>query len=758
MHDINLSVKILLIEDNPGDARLIHELLKFAEEATFQLEFADDLCSGIKKLTGHEYDIVLLDLSLPDSHGLETFIKIHKHAQNIPVVVLTGFEDKKFALKTLQEGAQDYLLKSQINTSMLSRVIRYAIERFRWQARLKQETMRLQSSESRLQTIIHQNADGIIIVDEESNIQFLNPVAEALLGKQSDELTGTTFDFSTVSNQKNEIEITHRNKEKIFGEMRVAEIEWDEKPARLVSLRDITERKQAVNALKQSEFRFRQIIEKSNDAIIVISGDHFILANPKFEKMFGYSETEITGSKVNIIDFIAPESHKIIHDIHKKMSSGDILPDQFELKARSKDGKTHIAEVSISLFEWDQKTAILGILRDSTEKKMLEEQLIQSQKMEAIGALAAGISHDFNNILSVIKGYAQLALMQTQKDNPLYRILGEISEAGKRAANLVQQLLAFSRKQIIEPEILDVNKLISDLEKMLKRLIGEDINLKIYLTEQVGWIMADRTQLEQILINLVVNARDAIKNKEHISGIKSITIETERVYLNDKYISRHPDAKEGAHVCISINDSGIGMDEETINKIFEPFFTTKKHGEGTGLGLASVYGIVKQNNGSVIVQSEPGKGTTFKIYWPNSEYTGEVNVEDDEDSQIIGGTETILLVEDDEAVRNFGKEALISMGYTVTEAANGLEALDIVKSTKSAFDIVVSDMVMPRMGGKELAEVLAKIKPELKILFTSGYTDQNIDEGGVLKKGINFIHKPYSIPLLAKKIRFILDD
>ncbi len=474
--------------------------------------------------------------------------------------------------------------------------------------------------------------------------------------------------------------------------------------------------------------------------------------------MFGYSETEITGSKVNIIDFIAPESHKIIHDIHKKMSSGDILPDQFELKARSKDGKTHIAEVSISLFEWDQKTAILGILRDSTEKKMLEEQLIQSQKMEAIGALAAGISHDFNNILSVIKGYAQLALMQTQKDNPLYRILGEISEAGKRAANLVQQLLAFSRKQIIEPEILDVNKLISDLEKMLKRLIGEDINLKIYLTEQVGWIMADRTQLEQILINLVVNARDAIKNKEHISGIKSITIETERVYLNDKYISRHPDAKEGAHVCISINDSGIGMDEETINKIFEPFFTTKKHGEGTGLGLASVYGIVKQNNGSVIVQSEPGKGTTFKIYWPNSEYTGEVNVEDDEDSQIIGGTETILLVEDDEAVRNFGKEALISMGYTVTEAANGLEALDIVKSTKSAFDIVVSDMVMPRMGGKELAEVLAKIKPELKILFTSGYTDQNIDEGGVLKKGINFIHKPYSIPLLAKKIRFILDD
>ncbi|RLB17312.1 MAG: hypothetical protein DRG82_06910, partial [Deltaproteobacteria bacterium] len=431
-----------------------------------------------------------------------------------------------------------------------------------------------------------------------------------------------------------------------------------------------------------------------------------------------------------------------------------------EFSLKRKDGQIVYVESKSSVIYRDQKpVAVLGIARDITrrkqaekEKEKLQAQLNQAQKMEAIGVLAGGVAHDFNNLLTTIIGNADLALMDLQEETPVYHCIEEMRKAGKRAAALTRQLLAFSRKQTIQPEIVNLNEIIMESEKMLRRLIGEDIDFVTVYEEEPWHVCMDPGQVDQILMNLAVNARDAMPK-----GGK-LTIETANVDLDERYFREHGVKSEpGQYIMVAVTDTGVGMDRETQARIFEPFFTTKGLGRGTGLGLSTTFGIVKQNNGLIWVYSEEGKGTTFKIYLPRSEKQSETSGQEKRPLPQIRGTETILLVEDEEALRDLAKRMLGEYGYTVVFAGDGEEALKRADDHKDAIHLLLTDVVMPAMDGKELAEKLQSKRPEMKVLFMSGYTDNAVAHHGILDAGLNFIQKPFTAASLAQKVREVLD-
>jgi PAS domain S-box-containing protein len=394
---------------------------------------------------------------------------------------------------------------------------------------------------------------------------------------------------------------------------------------------------------------------------------------------------------------------------------------------------------------------ITDLKRAEEEKAKLEGQLQQAMKMEAVGRLAGGVAHDFNNLLTVIMGYSELLLQKTGKESSGHREMEEIKRAGERAASLTQQLLAFSRKQIIEPKVVRLDLLVADMQAMLTRLIGEDIALQSTTGRSLGSVKVDPGQFQQILMNLVVNARDAMPD-----GGK-IVIETANVDLDGGYCALHPYIIPGRFVMLSVSDTGHGMSEEVKKHIFEPFFTTKERGRGTGLGLATTYGAVKQSGGSIEVYSEAGIGTTIKIYLPRVEEEASQSVKDDRPQDMRGGSETVLLVEDEDVVLNLCVQILERLGYKVMQARNGAEAIALARGYGDRIDLLMTDVVMPGMSGAELATQLVLLRPEMKVLFTSGYTDDAIVRHGILEEGVSFIGKPYTPSALAKKVRGVLD-
>jgi len=398
--------------------------------------------------------------------------------------------------------------------------------------------------------------------------------------------------------------------------------------------------------------------------------------------------------------------------------------------------------------------AIQRALQEKAERiarGRLEEQLQQAQKMEAIGRLAGGVAHDFNNLLTVISGYSQLILDRLSSDDPTRAHVFQIKEAGDRAAALTRQLLAFSRKQVLSPQVLDLNRIIAGINKMLPRLIGENIEMVTMGFPGLSCVKADPGQIEQVIMNLAVNARDAMPQGGRL------TIETANVELGANYPGQHPVVVPGLYVMLAVSDTGTGMGPEVKSRVFEPFFTTKEQGKGTGLGLSTVYGIVKQSGGYIWVYSEPGKGTTFKIYLPASTEAAEAAKKTEERLRVTGGPETVLVVEDNDSVRSFVRGVLESRGYTLLEAGGGEEALKLIENHPDPIHLLLTDVVMPRMSGPELAAHLAPLHPEAKVLYMSGYTDNAIVQHGALDAGTHFLQKPFVPETLARRIREVLD-
>jgi len=531
-------------------------------------------------------------------------------------------------------------------------------------------------------------------------------------------------------------------------------------PALERELRDIEIRNRANLALRQSERMFQGVFDAAPDGLLVVTPDGVIvMANAEAERMFGRMLAgrvieELLPAALWDGDVNHRESFFMRPEI-RRIGGRDLM-------ARREDGTEFPVEVSLGGYSYNEQNAALCVVRDITARRVLEEslrrsehQLRQAQKMEAIGNLAGGVAHDFNNLLSVILSYSNMLAEDMTPSDPRRADLEQIEAAGMRAVDLTRQLLAFSRQQILQPKIVSLNDIVAGMERMLRRLIGEDVELTVLFASGLGKVRVDPGQIEQIAMNLAVNARDAMPH-----GGK-LTIETDTVELDEGYCVAHVGAVPGPHVMLAVTDTGTGIDKATQARMFEPFFTTKEKGKGTGLGLATVFGIVQQSGGNVWVYSELGKGTTFKVYFPRTDVDGALDTEaynaSAPETATVGGTETILLVEDEESVRILARTILRRFGYHVLEAQSGGDALLICEQHTSEIHLMLTDVVMPRMSGRQLSERLQSIRPQMKVLYMSGYTDNSIVHHGVLDSGVAFLQKPITPETLTRKVREVLD-
>jgi PAS domain S-box-containing protein len=516
----------------------------------------------------------------------------------------------------------------------------------------------------------------------------------------------------------------------------------------LITARDVSERRR----LEERALRLAAIVHSSGDAIIGQALDGTVTDwGPGAERLYGYEAREIIGSSIYVL--VPPDRTEELSRALDRARRGE-RPPAFDTVHRRKDGALVDVAVTLSPIQ-DRRDRVVGtaaIARDISARKRLEEEVRQAQKMEAIGQLAGGVAHDFNNLLTVINGYSDLLLNGPDLGASARAMVAEIQEAGARSAALTAQLLAFSRRQVLAPRALSLNEQVRSAEGLLARLIGEDVTLTIRLDPGLGQVKADPGQLDQVLINLAVNARDAMPQGGRL------TLETATVDLDENYAEAHPQVRPGSHVVLAVSDTGVGLDEATLARIFEPFFTTKGPGKGTGLGLAVVHGIVAQSGGHITVASEVGRGTTFKIYLPQVDEGRKAGKSGARLTPAAPGTETVLLVEDEEAVRRLARQALEMGGYNVLEAPDGVEGARVAEGHHGPIHLLVTDVVMPGMGGRQLADRLAGQRPGIKALFLSGYTDDAVVRHGVSASEINFLQKPFTPSALRSKVREVLDQ
>lgn len=512
---------------------------------------------------------------------------------------------------------------------------------------------------------------------------------------------------------------------------------------------ELHERTLTEATLRDSEELYRLITDNTSDLICMLDEDtHYLYVSPSYTQMLGYSPAILIGRLAT--EFIHPNDLPELQVAFKKLHRGSAM--QTTYRYRHADGSWRWLESRSSMAEQQGQLYIIIVSRDITEKRQLEEQLLQAHKMEGIGRLAGGVAHDFNNLLVVIAGYADLARAELPAGHSVQNDLNDILAATERASTLTRQLLAFARRQIFTPQILDLNELLDTTERLLRRLIPENIEMILIKAPELGLVRADADHLSQVLINLVVNARDAMA-----SGGR-VTIETKNIDLADEDVRHHLAMEAGSYSLLAVSDTGIGMDKEMLRHIFEPFYTTKGPGHGTGLGLATCYGIIKQHGGTIWAYSEPGHGTSMKIYLPQVSGIAAAITPRVEDDSIPRGTETVLLAEDNEAVRDLTVRVLRNQGYTVLEAANGTEALQLACAAKEAIHLLLSDVVMPSMGGEQLAEQIVQHHPQIKVLFMSGYTDNAIFYRNEPDSQVALLQKPFTPATLIRRVREVLDE
>lgn len=613
----------------------------------------------------------------------------------------------------------------------------------------------------------------VLVLGSDQKVQLINQKGCDILGYKKEEITGKNwfdhfipekdrekirkFFFRVISgeiklneNHENSV-LTKSGEEKIISwKNTLLTDESGNTIGTLSSGRDITRRKQAEDELRQSEEKYRSFFEEdlTGDYISTPEG-RILMCNTAFLRIFGFDSLEDVQRTPAIELYRKPaEREEFLRLLRREKKL-----ENMEIVLKRRDGKlVNVIQNVSGFFDKDGKLVqIKGYLYDITAHKRMEEQFWQAQKMEAVGRLAGGVAHDFNNMLSVISGYSDMLSQKIAQDSPLRRDINMIKQASEKAESLTRQLLAFSRRQVMQPKILNLNDLISNLEIMLERLIGEDINLAIHKDADIGNVKADPGHIEQALMNLAVNARDAMPEGGNL------TIETRNVDLESGLVQEKVTMNAGPYVLITVSDDGIGMDQETQANIFEPFFTTKEKGIGTGLGLSTVYGVVKQSGGYIWVYSEPGKGTSFKIYLPRVEEAVEEIPVDKKQPESLTGQETILLVEDDEGVRSVCEVILTEKGYKVMSAPNGEQALRFFNKKRGEIDLLVTDVVMPGISGPELAGQTKPFRNNMKVLYVSGYAEDAIVHHGKLDPGISFLQKPFSPESLLRKVREVLD-
>jgi len=768
-------IRILIVEDLATDAELSAREVK-AVLPNSEFVVVDTQEHFLASLVSFRPDVILSDYKMPRFDGLSALKLALERTPETPFIIVTGSTNEDTAVECMKAGAWDYVIKEhlkRLGPAVLSALEQHRVrrERKRGEERIAEQHAILQQSEARYRALFERSRDALLSLDPRSwRYTTCNPSAIAVF-RARDELDLLSRDPSEYSPERQPdgrkssdaaramsetalrtgsqlFEWTHR---RLSGEVfpttvMLTRIEVDGQPLLQVTVRDETDRKRA-DAERE---RLATAIEQAAEMITITDArGNIVYVNPAFEVVTGYTRADVLGRNPRLLKS-GVQDEAFYRALWETITNGRTF--RSRMVNRKKDGTAYTEEATISPVR-DGTGAIasyVAVKRDVTQDLALEAQLLQSQKMEGIGRLAGGVAHDFNNLLTVILSYTELAC-ESVRDGDLQEYLQEIRGAGERAASLTRQLLAFSRKQVLQPESLDLNRVVTDMEKMLRRIIGEDIDLVKALAPDLGRVRADPGQIEQVIMNLAVNARDAMQE-----GGK-LTIETANVDLDADYVALHEGVEPGPYVIIVVTDSGVGMDERTKAQIFEPFFTTKAVGKGTGLGLSTVFGIVKQSGGSIDVFSEPAKGTTFKVYLPR-ELSPTVAPAAPKSTRSVRptGAETILVVEDDEALRRVVKRALDAAGYTVLIASNGEEALVASSWHKGDIHLLLTDVVMPRMGGRVLAEQLLRARPNIKVLYMSGFTDNAIVHHGVLDATTHFLGKPFTAIDLARKVREVL--
>ena len=762
-------LRILSLEDEPRDAELIQATLRSANLA-FDFRRVATEPDYLTALKSESFDLVLADYSLPETDGIAALRLCHEHRPECPFIFVSGSLGEELAIDTLKQGAADYVLKDHLDR--LPRAVERALREVHERAARRFAEKSLRESEEKYRDLVENLNDLVYVLDLKGRLTFVSSASERLLGYRPAEVMGRAFtdfifeeDLPTVLSEFQ----LHMQGRFIPLEFRIVaksgEVRWANVSTRpsmqggqMVGiaglLTDITERKRAEEALRTSVQRFQDIAAHAQEWIWEVGTDgRYTYSSQMVESMLGYTPEEVR--QKHFYDFFHPDDLETLKTAAFAAFSEKQPFREFINRNVHKDGRTVWLSTS-GLPVFDANGNVIGYRgadTDITQRKRIEEerqklqaQLIQAQKMEAVGLLAGGVAHDFNNILAAIMMNLDLLKEYPNLNQEIEQMLGELEASAKRAADLTRQLLMFSRRSVLEIKVLDLNEIVANLLKMLGRLIGEDIYLQFQRKTGLPAVEADACMLEQVLMNLCVNARDAMSKGGRI------TISTETIEVGKEHARTHANRRPGLFVCLSVADTGCGMDETTLKRIFEPFFTTKEVGKGTGLGLATVHGIVTQHQGWVEVESQLGVGTAFHVFLPasNRKAAAAENVK----LKAARGHETILLVEDEWSVRRTLVRSLQVLGYRVLEAGNGLEAMRLWQEHHHEIDLLFSDMVMPEgMTGLELAERLRAEKPDLSIIISSGYSSVTSQLTGVIEDGVVYLPKPYQISLLGEKVR-----
>ncbi|MBF8258374.1 MAG: Blue-light-activated protein, partial [Actinobacteria bacterium] len=793
-----LSDRRMLVYDDEGKFRHVDGLLlditdrKVAEEKHYESEYrfqalADTATDGIVSVNSAG-KIVFLNSTAEKLFGYKkaaaeggsVFLLIPEryriaHAEGMARFLATGeprIIGKTVELHGLRKDGTEFPLELSLatwNTGQsvyFTGIVRDITER-------KRAEQELRETHGKLQSLIESSPTPIVALTNDGIVTMWNPAAEHVFGWNAEELIGRMLpivpnevEFLKLRERVireggfSGVEVRRQRKDGSFIDVRLSSGAMLDSAGIVVGMmgiyEDVTERKRAEEELRTTHDKLQSLVDNSPIPIVAMTADGTMtMWNPAAERAFGWSSEEIIGQQFPMVPEGKEEEFRMLKErVFREGGFSGV-----EVTRERKDGSF----VDIRLATGPIRdpggavVGVVGIMEDITDRKKMEkalhdseEQLRQSQKIEAIGQLAGGVAHDFNNLLTAIRGYSDLLLHRLDAGSPLRREVEEIQKAGERASSLTRQLLAFSRKQVLQPKVLDLNAVVANMDMMLRRLIGEDIDLLTVLRPGLWSVKVDPGQVEQVIMNLIVNARDAMPK-----GGK-LTIETMNTDLGDAYVRSRLVVTEGSYVMLSVSDTGEGMNENTRSRLFEPFFTTKEKGKGTGLGLSTVYGIVKQSGGYIWVYSEPGKGATFKVYFPRV-LTAAESVKEGTKEPLLRGKETVLVVEDEETVRSLVRDVLIEHGYTVLTAIDGQDAIKIGREYKEPIHLIVTDVVMPKTGGREAVESLAPHLPGVKVLYMSGYTDDAIVHHGVLDKGISFLQKPFTPDSLLRKVREVLE-